>query len=991
MLFADLVGFTPLSESRDPEEVRELLSEYFERTRTIILRYGGVVEKFIGDAVMAVWGTPVATEGDAERAVRAALEVLAMVTEVGDEVGAPGLAARAGVVTGEVAVTRGSGNEGVAGDSVNTAARVQSVANPGEVWVDSATQRLASAAIGFTDAGEHVLKGKSEPLRLWAATRVVSGVGGSQRVDGIEAPLMGREAELRTIKELFHATAERRVPRLVVISGPAGVGKSRLGWEFEKYVDGLVDEVYWHRGRCLSYGDGVAFSALSELVRQRFSIAEDDPVNVAAEKLQRHLEELVPDAQERAYVGPRLARLLGVTFGSDASQVLGREELFAGWRLFFERLAEQRPVVILVEDAQYADQGLLDFVDHLVDWARSSRVYILVFGRTELDERRSGLGTGRNRSRLNLDPLDRASMNELIDTLVPGMPEAARSAISAQAEGIPLFAVETIRTLVDHGVVGVRDGAYRLEGDLGVLSVPEGLRGLLAARLDSLDPVLRSLVSEASVLGSSFGAESLVAVSEQEQSSVRSGLVELLRREVLTVTTDRLSPQVGDYQFSQDMLRQVAYETIPRRDRKARHLAVAAHLRETFASDGDEYSEVISQHYLDALNAVPEAQDAPDIRAQAIGMLVRAAERALRAGAPRSAFSNFAKAAEQTELGAAGDDGSISLGAASLLENAAMAARTAFDVERTREFVERARGLYEAHGDVRSAARLQVTLADVLRATGRLTEALELVESALSVLRPQPDSDTVRALYVLATIQTFSGDSDVDRTSADALELGQALEVDVGLLCDLFIGRGLAVGWINRRHEAIAHLEYAASLAQKIPDLSRESRALLNLGEMIVRSDPTTAAEVAKRSFNLAVRAGDVRLVEISSVNIGEALLLTGDWDGALSALKDAIDRQGPDHALFCRVLRVQLCALRGDVETAEDLSYLDPMRTIDDPQQRAIFGVSDAFLLAAAGHNAEALKRVREVFSYAPALGIGFNPFQWAWPLGAQLALDAR
>jgi class 3 adenylate cyclase len=235
VLFCDLVGFTPLSESRDSEAVRELLSDYFEVARTVVGRYGGLVEKFIGDAVMAVWGTPTATEGDAERAVRAALDLVSAVAALGSVAGLPALAARAGVVTGEVAVTLGAVNQGmVAGDAVNTAARVQAAAEPGYVLVDGATQRAAGSAIGFADAGEHTLKGKAESQRLWRATRVLSAVGGVQRVDGLEAPLTGRDAELRTVRELFHAAADRRVPRLVLVSGPAGVGKSRLGWEFEK-------------------------------------------------------------------------------------------------------------------------------------------------------------------------------------------------------------------------------------------------------------------------------------------------------------------------------------------------------------------------------------------------------------------------------------------------------------------------------------------------------------------------------------------------------------------------------------------------------------------------------------------------------------------------------------------------------------------------------------------------------------------------------------
>src|SRR5690348_12294597 len=197
----------------------------------------------------------------------AGLDLVAAVAALGAEVGADGLTLRAGVVTGEVAVTLGAVGEGmVAGDAVNTAARVQAAAGPGQVLADGATQRLAGSAIGFADAGERALKGKAEPQHLWRATRVLAGVGGSQRVDGLEAPLTGRDAELRTIRELFHAVAGRRVPRLVLVAGPAGVGKSRLGWEFEKYADGLKAQVWWHRGRCPAYGDGVAFWALAEMV-----------------------------------------------------------------------------------------------------------------------------------------------------------------------------------------------------------------------------------------------------------------------------------------------------------------------------------------------------------------------------------------------------------------------------------------------------------------------------------------------------------------------------------------------------------------------------------------------------------------------------------------------------------------------------------------------------------------------------------------------------
>src|SRR4051812_28598246 len=646
VLFCDLVGFTTLSESRDPEEVRELLSRYFDTARTIITRYGGVVEKFIGDAVMAVWGTPVAQEGDAERAVRAALDLVAAVSDLGTEAGAD-LSARAGIVTAEVAVTIGATGEGmVAGDAVNTASRVQSAAEAGTVLVDEGTLRTTQGAIGFVEAGLHTLKGKTEPVPLWRADRVLGYFGGSQRVDGLEAPLVGRDTELRLVKVLFHACIDRRSPRLVVLTGPAGVGKSRLGWELEKYIDGLSTTIRWHRGRCLSYGDGVAFWALAEMVRMRFGIAEEDSPEAAASRLAEDLPRWVPDETERAYVEPRLARLLGVDAGG-AAGALGREELFAGWRLFFERMAAQEPVVLLVEDLHYADAGLLDFLEHLLDWSRDVPIYVLALARPELEDRRPGwASTRRSGTSLVLDPLSDADMAELVEGLVPGMPGAARGAIAVQAQGIPLYAVETVRMLIDRDVVQPIDGVYRLVGDLGELSVPATLQSLLAARLDTLEPGARTLVSDAAVLGGTFPAEALISVSKQPEDEVRRLLADLVRREVFAVQADPLSPERGQYGFVQGMLRQVAYETLSRRERKARHLVVADHLIRVFSGGGEEVSEVVARHLVDALEAVPDDADVPEIRDRAVTALQRAAERAQRTGAPATALAAFVEAAE---------------------------------------------------------------------------------------------------------------------------------------------------------------------------------------------------------------------------------------------------------------------------------------------------------------------------------------------------------
>ena len=387
--------------------------------------------------------------------------------------------------------------------------------------------------------------------------------------------------------------------------------------------------------------------------------------------------------------------------------VLAREELFAGWRLFFERLAAQQPVVLLVEDAQYADTGLLDFLEHLIDWVRDLPIYVLVFARPELGQTRPGFGAGRNRSTLTLDPLDAASMDALVEALVPGMSPAARAKITGQAQGIPLFAVETVRSLIDQDIVQPIEGAYRLAGEVGELAVPDSLHALLAARLDALDPDARRLVADAAVLGTTFPAEALIAVSGQDEAMVRAALAELVRREVLSVSADPLSPERGSYRFAQDMLRQVAYGTLSRRDRKARHLTVAAHLRAAFPGDGEEVAEVIARHYLDALQAVPDDPDTAQIRGQAISALVRAAERAERTGAPARAAASYAAAADLTLAAPAGGPAAAGHPSAGSVGTRRQGRRNQRRLGPGRRAAGRAREYHLQAGQARAAARAQ--------------------------------------------------------------------------------------------------------------------------------------------------------------------------------------------------------------------------------------------------------------------------------------------
>jgi class 3 adenylate cyclase/tetratricopeptide (TPR) repeat protein len=979
VLFADLVGFTPLSESRDPEEVREILSRYFETARRTITRYGGVVEKFIGDAVMAVWGTPVAQEGDTERAVRAAFDLLDAVSVLGVEVGAPALSARAGVVTGEVAVTLGAQGEGmVAGDAVNTASRVQSVARPGTVFVDDATRRLSEPAISFRDEGDFSLKGKAEPEHLYSATRVVSGVGGRQWMGGLEAPFTGREAELRALKDLFHTCVDRRSPRLAVITGPAGVGKSRLGWEFEKYVDGLVDTVLWHRGRCLSYGEGVAFWALAEIVRQRFGIAEEDPVDVAASKLSEGMVRYVPDESERAYVGVRLSRLLGVPYASETKVVLSQDELYAGWRLFFEQLAKVAPVVLLVEDAHHADQSLLGFFEHLIDWTRDLPIFVLLFARPGHASIDAGYGVGRNRSTLSLDPLDASSMTSLVDSLVPGMPAAARDTITERAQGIPLFAVETVRSLIDQGVVQSDGATFRLVGDLGTLKVPDSLHALLAARLDALPAEVRSLAADASVVGTTFPRDALVAVSNLEPAVVQSGLAELVRRDVLQVIADPLSPERGAYRFSQEMLRQVAYETLSKRDRKSRHLAVATHLRAAFANDGEEIADAIARHYLDALASGRTDGDAAEIQAGALTFLVRAAERATHSGAPGRAAELYGEAASIAPPERA----------PALFEDAATASDVAGDFE---VLVAHAQAAREGHArlvDRRGVARAQSLEGIGLQRLGRHAAARLADNEALAVLRERPDGDTVTALRRLAGLEAFSGNAaESRRLVTEALDLAQAIGTDTRELALLFNVSGLVGAVADRLAEAACDYREAARLAERAGDYGTLGTAQVNLADVLVQSDPQAAADVARSAAAHGRRTGSRAVLAYAVGNLGTALVELGEWDEASAVLRNALEVDHLDHDNVQRVAG-WLAALRGDADgAARAQESLTLYRQSEDPQDQASVGLLDATAALCTGDVAGALADAMDVLEKVDALGIGADSSRWAWPLAARAA----
>src|SRR3954447_9189497 len=739
VLFADLVGFTTLSEHRDPEEVRELLSRYFERCRTLIERYGGTVEKFIGDAVMAVWGTPVAREDDPERAVRAALSLTQAVTALGEEVGMPELRVRAGVLTGNAAVEVGAEGEGmVLGDTVNTASRLQSIAPPGTVLVDDVTRRASEAAVAYEDAGTHQVKGREQPVHAWTALWVVAGAGGLRRSAGLEAPFVGRDGELQAIIDAGEQSAGEACARHVTIVGEAGSGKSRVLWEYFKYIDGIQELRFWHQGRCLSYGEGVAYWALAEMVRSRAGILEEEPPDVAREKLRAAVETYVADERERRLVEPRLAHLLRLEERPDAD----RADLFSGWRLFFERLAADRPVVLVVEDLQWADSGLLEFVDYLLDWSADFPIFVLTLARPELRDRRPGWDA------LALEPLEPLAIATMLGGLAPGLPDDLVADIGRRAEGIPLYAVETIRMLQDRGLL-VQEGArYVVTGDVSDLAVPETLHALVASRLDGLSAGERSLLQDASVLGQSFTAAGAAALSGRPESEVAGLLDGLVAKQILARDDDPRSPERGQSLFIQALLRTVAYGTLSRRARKTRHVAAARHLEQTWPGELADIAEVLAAHYLEAIRAEPESEDVDALRASARETLTAAGRAAASLALGPEAQRYFEHAAELAQ-----DD----LERAGLLEQAGRALWQAGDTEGAEERLRSAVELFERTGRA-SGGSAAVTLATLVRNVGRVAEGRALFERFLSAEDPGVDR-TVRAeaLTGLGTVLVFEG------------------------------------------------------------------------------------------------------------------------------------------------------------------------------------------------------------------------------------------
>jgi len=811
-LFCDLVGFTARAEAMDPEDVRRVLQPYHASVRSELERFGGTVEKFIGDAVMAVFGAPVAHEDDPERAVRAALEIRDTLAEQGE------LEVRIGITTGEALVAldaRPDAGEGMAaGDVVNTAARLQAAAPTNGILVDETTWRATERAIEYEERRPVEAKGKAEPIAAREALKARARVS-VERVGG--APLVGRAQELTLLRETLARVVREREPQLVTLVGVPGIGKSRLVYElFGTIESGAFGLVYWRYGRSLPYGEGVSFWALGEIVKAQAGVLESDSSEQAAEKLRQAVARFLGDDADAPWIERQLRPLAGLE--RDEPRTGGpRDESFAAWRRFVEAIADERPLVLVFEDLHWADDALLDFVDYLADWASGVPLLVLGTARPELLTRRPGWGGGKvNSSTILLPPLTEEETGGILGFLLhPSLPdEGIPAQLLEHAGGNPLYAEEFARMLVDRPADVV---------------LPETVQGIIAARLDTLPPEEKALLQDAAVLGRTFWLGAL----EGERWTLEERLHSLTRSEF--VTRERRSAVAGEseYSFRHALVREVAYEQIPRALRAEKHLRAA----DWTSSLGrpEDHAELVAHHYLSALELVAATGgDTAGFSGPARRALRDAGDRALALHAYPAAARFYDAAVELLpaddserpelllDLGRALapdgneraydvlDEAREALVAAGALDRAADASALLAELwwfrgvrERAREHVHEARALVEGADATLSKAWVLARLARHLTLAGDHDEAVLVANEALALAEALDLGDTrTHVLSTLGTARVQSGDAGGSEDLERAVELGR--QVDSPELARAYHNLGhvlLGLGHVRRSRE----------------------------------------------------------------------------------------------------------------------------------------------------------------------------------------------
>jgi len=959
VLFADLVGFTSRAERMDPEEVRSLLRPYHARLRDELERFGGTVEKFIGDAVMAVFGAPVAHEDDAERAVRAALAIRDWILDEQVE-----LQLRIGVNTGQALVSLGArpaeGEGMVAGDVVNTAARLQSNAPVNGILVGETTWRSTRDAIDYRPAEAIAAKGKAEPVEAWEAleARGRVGVDISTRV---RTPLVGRRRELDSLLDAFERAWSARSVQLVTLVGEPGIGKSRLVYELFGAVERHPELVFWRQGRSLPYGDGISFWALGEMVKAHAGILETDSEEEADRKLRATVVATVP-ADDVEWTVAHLRPLAGIEDTGGRSD--NQDEAFTAWRGFLEGVADQRPLVLVFEDLHWADDGLLDFVDHLVDWATQVPLLVVATARPELLSRRSGWGGGKtNALTLSLAPLSGNETAELVHALLDraAIPADLQATLLERAGGNPLYAEEFVRLLDERS-----DGA----------SLPETVQGIIAARLDVLERDEKELLQDAAVLGRVFWVGGL----GRERHEAEAALHRLERREFVQRERRSSVANETEYAFRHALVREVAYEQIPRAQRGDKHRRAADWL-ETLGRSED-LAELLAHHYIAVLD-----YSEPDetLAARAARALREAGDRALALNAFPAATGFYRRALEFVPDQ---ERGRLLFGLGSALS--ALVDPAAAD-----RLAEASELLVQA-GDPETAAEAECVLAQMAFDTGDAPGVTRHVERAVELVRGRPPSAAhAQALSQAARFQMLGGMwSDAIESGREAERMAAALGLDA-IRADALVTVGTSHADLGDTG-AQADLETAIELAHAANAPQALFRALNNLGWLNAGLDLQRSHELSQQQFDAAQRYGHVRQAWWARTQLVDTAFESGRWDEALEHAEVVFAYVEAGHPLYaesgCRLSRAGIRFARGDVgqlepEIQRSLALAD---AATDPQVKGPVTVYAAYLRLWSGDRAGARELLESTLDTARASEIGLELVHYeAALLRALLGLD--
>jgi class 3 adenylate cyclase/tetratricopeptide (TPR) repeat protein len=919
VLFADLVGFTSRAEQLDPEEVRALQSPYWARVKSEIERFGGTVEKFIGDAVMALFGAPIAHEDDPERAVRAALSIR-------DAIGSDEqLHVRVAVTTGEALVSlaaRTAEGEGMAsGDVVNTASRLQSAAPTNGILVDETTYRATAPAIEYRESDPVQAKGKAEPIVVWEAIepRWRFGVDVEQRGP---AELVGRGEELDVLTDALARARRERASQLVTLVGVPGIGKSRLVYELSHAVEADPDLIYWRQGRSLPYGEGVTLWALGEIVKGHAGILETDAAEGAEQKLRAAVAEAISDPVDIDWVTGHLQPLVGLEgeaeIGGDR-----RAEVFAAWRKFFEALAERRPLVLVFEDLQWADDGLLDFVDHLVEWASGVPLLCVCTARPELLERRPDWGGGkRNATTISLSPLSETETARLVAALLEQsvLPAEVQATLLSRSGGNPLYAEEYVRMLQDRGFERIAD-----------LQLPESVQGIIAARLDALAPEEKDLLQDAAVIGKVIWVGALAQIVDLPRWTVEERLHALERKEF--VRREQHSSIAGEteYAFRHILVRDVAYGQIPRSRRADKHRAAAEWMESLGSERGEGRAELLAHHYLSALDYARTAgQDTAELAERGRLALRDAGDRAYSLTA-MDAAARFYDAA--VELWPEDDPDRPEL----LLRNAEAWWWTGGRGVAARAL--EARDSLLTMGKLALAAEAEILLKNVYWYQGEQARAEQHLDAARVLVQDLPPSySKAHVLSQVARLQMLAGEVEA------AIEVGrEALRMAEQLDLPSFQAAALNTVGVARANAGdpggIEDIERAIAIAAAANNNLEHGRGLLNLAVVLGGMGKLDRAfELEQAARDIARSGGDAVGIRWSEGNMLKSLYWRGDWDAALDIAESFIadTESGSVHYMAAQAYyhRAAMRLARGDQGAPVDVTRaLELARAAKDPQ----------------------------------------------------------